>query len=187
MNSSLNSDMVIWRYNPDGSPDTGFAGNGVAVWNNIGNDEGLGLVIDAAGRILVTGYSVVPGDLKDMIIMRYTPEGSLDSTFGMDGVVFYDHKGRDDAGFSILTNTDGHIIVSGFVYDANADMGLWVYDGNGFPVTSFGLNGLFRADLAGGNDQSFSVLLDASGRIVTAGEFINGADRDIAIWRFVAE
>ncbi len=60
-NSRKNPDMVIWRYNPDGTLDEGFGQGGVVVYDGAvkGNeqDTGLYLALDAKERILVLGSS----------------------------------------------------------------------------------------------------------------------------------
>ncbi len=183
-----NSDLIVWRFNSNGSLDTSFDSDGFAVWDNTGgNDEGQDVSVDEAGRILVSGYSVFPGNLKDMVIRRYTTTGSVDMSFGNNGVVSYNYNGGDDAGYGMTINSDGNILVAGIVHDTNIDMALWMYDSDGSPVTSFGTDGIFKKDQGGGQDEGITVLIDPQGRILVGGDFVNGANRDIAIWRYAAE
>jgi uncharacterized delta-60 repeat protein len=60
-NSSSNYDMVIWRYNSNGTLDTSFGNNGIVVHHNAagGNydDGGNSIYVDNNGKIYVTGYS----------------------------------------------------------------------------------------------------------------------------------
>jgi uncharacterized delta-60 repeat protein len=50
------------RLNPNGSPDTGFGSNGVAI-TNFGSSYGLAGAIQPNGRILLLGYSWTGGDI----------------------------------------------------------------------------------------------------------------------------
>jgi uncharacterized delta-60 repeat protein len=83
-----NYDMVIWRYNGDGTLDTTFDRDGIVVHNNAaggnGNDGGNSIYVDSSGKIYVTGYSYNrrSGDRrrnKDMTIWRYNSDGTLDT------------------------------------------------------------------------------------------------------------
>ncbi|NOZ24904.1 MAG: hypothetical protein GXO94_02280 [Nitrospirae bacterium] len=76
MNSSGDADMVIWRYNEDGTPDAAFDDDGIAVFHNAaggdGTDLGSSIAIDSIGRLLVTGWSSNGSD-NDMTIWRVIP------------------------------------------------------------------------------------------------------------------
>ena len=136
-NSSNNSDMVIWRYMPDGSLDSTFGNNGIVVHDNAsgGNsdDEGSSITIDSQERILVTGYSYNSSNNSDMVIWRYMPDGSLDSTFGNNGIVVHDNASggnSDDEGRSITIDSEDRILVTGYSYnssDNSEDMVIWRY------------------------------------------------------------
>ena len=65
--------------------DTSFNGKGFAIHNGAAgsnlNDAAAAVVIDSSGRILITGYSN-NGTKDAMVIWRYNPDGSLDTSFG---------------------------------------------------------------------------------------------------------
>jgi uncharacterized delta-60 repeat protein len=79
------SDMVLWRYNKDGTLDTSFNSTGIATHNGAaggnGNDYGSAAVIDGFGKIVVVGMSQNVASGYDMAVWRYNINGTLDTTF----------------------------------------------------------------------------------------------------------
>lgn len=75
--ASLDTDMVVWRYNDDGTLDTTFGSGGVCVHDGAagggGDDVGYAITRDGAGRILVTGSSANASGDNDMVIWRLWP------------------------------------------------------------------------------------------------------------------
>lgn len=92
----------LMRILPSGALDASFASAGVAVLDG----PGAGLLIDSAGRILVSG--VVGGDVT---IWRYLPDGSLDASFGSGGTFTLANSGTDAAGRMVF-DSRGRIVVA---------------------------------------------------------------------------
>lgn len=92
----------LMRILPGGALDASFANAGVAVLGG----PGAGLLIDSAGRILVSG--VVGGDLT---IQRFLPDGSLDAAFGTGGAFTLANAGTDAAGRMVF-DSRGRIVVA---------------------------------------------------------------------------
>ena len=194
-NSAGNSDMVIWRYNADGTPDTTFGTDGIVVSNGAaggnGYDCGYSITIDANGKILVTGVSWNRSGDYDMVIWRYNVDGTPDTTFGTDGIVVSNGAAGgngDDWGFSITIDAKGRILVSGYSNNgSDKDMVIWRYNTDGTPDTSFGTNGIVVSNNAAGgngNDYGFSITTDANGKILVPGSSYNGYSKDMVIWRY---
>lgn len=128
--NGTDNDMVIWCFNADGSLDTAFGTNGVVIESNVaggnGNDQGNAITTDSAGRILATGTSG-NGSNFDTVIWRYNTKGTLDTTFGLNGVVIFDN-GEDNRGQGILLDSDQRVVVIGrSSVDTNIDMAIWRY------------------------------------------------------------
>ncbi len=199
-------DMVIWRYNSDGTLDTaGFnPPNGFVVHSNAAggtdvNDSGNSIALDSNGRILVTGSSetAIGADKKDMVIWRYNSDGTLD-TAGFnspDGFVVDGNTAGgtgNDIGSSIGLDSNGKILVAGSSKNAagNTDMVIWRYNSDGTldttvfnPPDGF----IFHDNAAGGNgvDAGLSIALDSNGLILVTGKSTNtSANSDMAIWRY---
>lgn len=83
-------DWAIWRFTDSGLPDTSFNGSGRATTSlSAGTDVANAVAIDAEGRILEAG-SASNGSNDDFALVRWTPAGALDPSFGSGGKVLTD-------------------------------------------------------------------------------------------------
>ena len=82
-NSFNDSDFALARYNPNGSLDPSFSGDGKQRTNfrGVGSfDRATGVALQGDGKIVVVGAG--GGDLtSDFALARYNPNGSLDPSF----------------------------------------------------------------------------------------------------------
>lgn len=75
-------DTAFLRYNPDGSPDTSFDGDGILTSANRGsNDTGESVAVLSDGKVLIAGFGY-NGSNNDFALTRYNADGSLDTGFG---------------------------------------------------------------------------------------------------------
>jgi len=183
------TDMVIWRYNPDGTLDTTFGGTGIVVHHNAagGNadDRGNSMTIDATGRILVTGSSCRTFDAfsnfcadVDVVIWRYNPDGTLDTTFdGVGFVVYNDSVGIDEVR-AIAIDASGGILVTGSLSSASGSMVIWRYNPDGT------LDAIYQTNLSGVFIYGNSITTDANGKILVTGYSEPDAmASNMVIWR----
>jgi uncharacterized delta-60 repeat protein len=197
-NAAGNFDMVIWRYNSNGTFDTTFNGQGWIVHNGAaggnGEDVGYGIALDSSGRILVTGNSMPATGNADMTIWRYNSNGTLDTTFNGQGWVTHNNAGgfsinSPDYGYAIVAHPSG-ILVAGISTgpSGNADMVIWRYNSNGVLDTNFNGQGwVIHGNAAGGNsfDYGWGIAYDGSWRIYVTGFSYNAAgNEDMVIWRY---
>jgi len=179
-----NYDMFIAAFNADGSPDTSFGTNGVAVYDSGAQDLGESIALDASGRILVAGRSNQGGDY-DIAVLRYSAGGVLDTGFGTGGVAWYDSGNGNDDGNAVLSDASGGILVAGAVNNGtDVDAAVLRFSSGGVLDTTFGSSGAASYEGGSGNDYAESIAIDASGRILAAGYSWNGSDNDLLILRF---
>ncbi len=74
--------------------------------------EAYAMAVQMDGRIVVGGQAEV-SDSAVIAMVRYQPDGSLDSTFGVDGVVSLDIGGASQTISALLIQSDGKIIAGG--------------------------------------------------------------------------
>jgi uncharacterized delta-60 repeat protein len=137
-----NRDIVAVRYNPNGSLDTSFDGDGKFVYGSNQGDrsESAGdTIVQPDGKILITGRSFlrtesVPGGTvshTELMIIRLNMNGSLDMSFGSGGITFTDfgivtpppdqRPRTGDSGEAIALQPDGKIVVAGEAVLGNGD------------------------------------------------------------------
>ncbi len=73
--------FALARYNPNGSLDTSFSGDGRQTTDFGGSDAAHGVAIQADGKIVAVGWGRPAG----LALARYNPNGSLDTSFSGDG------------------------------------------------------------------------------------------------------
>ncbi len=93
-------DFGLARFNSDGTIDNSF-GTGGVVSTNTGDSFGeiLSLAIQTDGKIIAAGHSTDQG-VHEITLARYNSDGSLDNTFGNNGIAKASING-DDIGYDI--------------------------------------------------------------------------------------
>ncbi len=107
-------DFAVLRYNANGTLDTSFGGDGKVTTHINGNDRGNAVVIQSDGKIVVAGHSSLP---EVITVVRYNPDGTLDSSFNSDGIVTTRIRTISTAN-AIAIQSDGKIIVTGSASDS---------------------------------------------------------------------
>ncbi|WP_345327120.1 Calx-beta domain-containing protein [Novipirellula rosea] len=182
-------DFAVARLLPDGTVDTSFGTNGVAITDTGAVVEtARDVVIQSDGRIVVTGYTFAIG-ASDMVVMRYEADGTLDTTFGSGGIAITD-LGGDELAFGSVIDADGKITIAGYTVPSlatggNNNFALVRYLANGTLDTSFDSDGIVTTDFgASRRDSAFAIALQNNGKVVAAGLTDNGLDTDFALARY---
>src|SRR5262245_23657894 len=112
----------------EGSLDPGFGTAGIVTTDITGSsdDSANAVVIQSDGKIIVAGTTLDTLD-RDFMVIRYNTSGSLDTTFGNNGVVTTDFGATDDRGIAVALQSDGKIVVAG---RSNQDFAVARYNTN---------------------------------------------------------
>jgi len=160
--------LCLVRTNEDGSLDGTFgASSGVpgSVLSNLGGTGVWGVALQGDGKIvLVGGGSSVP-------VVRYNPDGTIDSSFGGgDGVIVLDPTpSMDDLGRKVAIQPDGKIVVVGIGVTNPAHQFVARLLSDGEPDSSFGVGGIARTTIPGQITSGLSIALQADGKILAGG------------------
>jgi uncharacterized delta-60 repeat protein len=109
------SDFGVARYLPDGILDNSFGNAGKVITKvSEGHGSALSVILQNDGKIVVAGSTDVTMIINnDFALVRYNPNGSLDSQFGNGGIVYTDIGTGNDFASSVALEPDGMIVVAG--------------------------------------------------------------------------
>jgi uncharacterized delta-60 repeat protein len=163
--------IVLARYTSRGGLDSSF-GSGGKIVSNFGGDSGaLAVAVQNDGNIVVTGWTGVYPN-RHFALLRYTPDGKLDPTFGQRGATLTDFGGKVDTAHALALQEDGLIVAAGYSENrsASADFALARYTSGGKLDPSFGTGGKVLTDFGADRfGSASSVAIQQDGKIVAAG------------------
>ncbi len=143
---------TLYRLLPNGDLDSTFGVDGAIRELQLGISEGLDLHIQSDGKIVVAGYGQHQGEHTACLI-RYTPDGTRDLTFGIDGVCFIPELTQHTG---VMSLPNGKIMVHGI--NQEQYFGAIVQlSADGFLEPDFGENGVFFTSVVGGMDETMSI------------------------------
>lgn len=143
------SKIALKKFLPDGTLDSSFGNNGI-VLTQAGNDSSSGNKLDLAvdNTIVVLGSRSDNG-ISSQILLRYLPNGVLDSSFGSGGIVIIDNVPNHISRSISLYNDTGIAVASSY-YDYQAERNsnrIFKYLSNGSFDGSFGNNGFINPNI----------------------------------------
>jgi uncharacterized delta-60 repeat protein len=170
-----------------GRLDTTFGRDGrVVTAPGIFADQAYAVRVQPDGGILAAGSSSNGMDL-DFALIRYTPDGELDTTFNYNGIVTTQVGSDDDEIAAIALQEDGRIVVAGYTTNGGRrDFALARYTPDGQLDPSFGEGGIVVDGYSGGDDEITAVAVDSEGRLVVAGYATGTAGRAVIAGRYLA-
>jgi len=180
-------DFAVVRYNTDGSLDTSFDTDGMVTTTFSPWDAyGVSAAIQADGKILVAG-NIGNGANTDFILVRYNSDGSLDSSFGTDGVVTTGIGTYGDFVYALKIQSDEKIVVAGSSDNGpNDDFALVRYNSDGSLDMTFSSDGKVTTSIGSANDVANAMVLQWDGKIVLSGVSYNGSNFDFTLVRYTA-
>ena len=160
--NNYSTDYAIVRYKANGQIDSSFSGDGKLTTNFSPNqsssyDAAYAVAIQKDGKIIAAGVSN-----NNLSLARYNTDGSLDNTFGSQGLVKSNFKYNSNVPTTtaIALQNDGKIVVAG-----------------GFSMVRYNANGTLDNTFNGNGIHAFqgfnSIALQKDGKIVTAGLEVN--------------
>jgi uncharacterized delta-60 repeat protein len=190
-------DFYTVRYLTNGTLDASFDRDGI-VRTDVrfqSTDFAAAAAIAPGGKVVVAGdVDDLYADVQTDAVVRYNPDGSLDTTFGGTGKVLGTFDGGYSRGIAAMQRqADGKVVVAGTQQAGfNVDFFVARYLADGRHDPSFGNGGVTVTDFAGRSDHAAALLIQPDGRIVVGGQsngatVNNVADDRFALARYTAD
>lgn len=165
----LLSGLAVFRLDADGSLDAGFGADGLfqLPGDTLGsNSEARAVRVDADGRIVVAGFRMGAAGSPELVVLRLTPDGQPDSTFGADGI-YVGPALAQGAGIGLARAAAGGYRIAATTADGCAVVGL---TGSGATDLAFGSAGIAAVESTPGNTVTCAALeQQPDGSLLVAG------------------
>jgi uncharacterized delta-60 repeat protein len=161
------------RVLPDLTMDTDF-GDGGAVLTAIPvttTSQARACALYPDGRTIVAGSGFNSG-IEEIVLVRYRPDGSLDTSFSAEGSLNIAIGAGHSAGHAVALQPNGKIVVAGSGSEGGTDdFALLRLQDDGSGDISYGGDGIVLVDVENGTmDAAHAILIDANGNAVVAGD-----------------
>lgn len=137
-----------------GTFDSSFGTDGMARFAPSTSHDFLEkILVQEDGKILTAGRSRYDNSNYDIYVSRQNADGSLDATFGTNGISHYQATQAIyiNAARDIAFGNDGLIFIAGYTYDFTNNEGFVLcIDENGYEYPYFGNNGFAISEYGGG-------------------------------------
>jgi uncharacterized delta-60 repeat protein len=167
-----NSNLLLFRFNTDGTIDPIFGTGGIVETDLGGWEAGTSVAIQNDKKIVLSGYST-SNENNDFILLRFNSDGTPDHSFGESGVVYANLMGQGTCK-SVVVQPDRMILQGGTL---NNDFVLVRYTPEGKRDVNFGDQGIVMTDLVYYEDaEANDIALQPDGKILVAGNAVWFAD-----------
>ena len=152
-----------------GSLDPSFSGDGVATFDHGNRDNGIDVVVQADGKMVVIGRTGNDPDKDlDFALVRFNVDGTPDPTFGNAGLAVTDFGGEDTP-MAAAQASDGSIWVVGGTGPRNTSTEEWAvarYTADGAPDLRFDGDGKEVFDLG---ESAQDITIQSDGKLLVVG------------------
>ena len=176
----LDNSFLLIRLNPNGTLDTSF-GNGGTVRAKMGPTNQLiggarAIAIQPDQKIVAVGFAE-----DSWAIARFHPNGQVDESFSNDGKILLNFGIGTEEATDVVLQPDGKIVVAGWRSGPTAVVARLNSDGSIDDTFGSGANGIVQPMEA--SNRATSLALDASGKILVAGDIFQSLQNDLTLIR----
>lgn len=178
-----NSQAQVVRYTSTGDLDTTFGNQGIVQILSGDNTKIFDSVLQSDQKIIVAGSAT---DTRyDLFVARLLTDGTLDSSFGTNGIV-QSLIGQNATAYSVALQSDGKIVIAGTASSGNTVTGFITrYTTAGVLDSSFGTNGVVTISRTQGIGL-FSLFIQSNDALVVAGFQTVGSQNQLFCARYTA-
>ena len=176
----LDNSFMLIRLNTNGSLDSSF-GSGGTVRAKMGPSNPLiggarAIAIQPDLKIVAVGFAE-----DSWAIARFHPNGQLDEEFSNDGKILFNFGIGTEEAADVVLQPDGKIVVAGWRSGPTAIVARLNSDGSIDTTFGSGANGIVQPLEA--TNRATSLVLDASGKILVAGDIFQSFQNDFTLMR----
>jgi uncharacterized delta-60 repeat protein len=164
--------MVLLQLGETGKIDSAFGVNGIAYYDyGMGEDIAYAMALQNDGKILLAGHISNENFQKEPAVVRFTENGILDASFGLNGVATVPVTETDNEFAGICVQPDGKIVAAGHISNGLSWFSLLLarFDENGILDPTFDTNGYVNMNLGNVDDEFFDVRITTNGEIIATG------------------
>lgn len=163
-------EFAVAQFLSDGTLDESFGESGFATIEfSTFHCLVKAITVQEDGKIILVG-NYDNNYYTDPAIARFNEDGTIDTTFGVDGLVKFDLSAQFDDFNDVVVQPDGKIVVAGSSYKYGTDDFLLVrFNEDGSTDNSFGVDGFVYSDFDETEDVIYSVLLQKDKKILVSG------------------
>jgi uncharacterized delta-60 repeat protein len=177
-NDFNNSKLTYCKIDLNGDFVPGFGQNGKVIMDLHNTFPSVTEFLSGAketdnGKIILSGYSATS------LIIKINPDGSLDNSFGTNGILNHSYPFAD-----LELQADGKFLIGGSqeISEYNYGFSITRLNADGSLDNSFNGTGTFTTDISTGNDYLQTMKLSGTGQILVAGSSrLLSADADFML------
>ena len=162
---------TLYVFGDNSAPTFSSGGDGIVETQVTSSWDGAtAITTQPDGKIIAVGGANNGSDV-DVTLVRYNADGSLDTGFGANGIVTTQIGSEYEAGYDVVVQPDGKILVGGYVdVGSHKNFAVLRYTAAGQLDTSFDGDGIVDIDFGGQDDTGRAIKLQSDGKILVAGE-----------------
>jgi len=179
--------LLAVRLNSNGSPDTGFSGDGAATVQPQTTGVAYAVAVQSNGSITIAGSSS-NGTKSNFAVARFTSDGTPDASFSGPGWVITVMGTGNDVARGVNIQPDGKIVISGTTNDGTHDsFGIARYLAGGALDNNFSGDGKATTQITSNVDNvGLGQAMSANGKPVVVG-YVKNASNDFGVARFIGD
>ncbi|MBC7775293.1 MAG: T9SS type A sorting domain-containing protein [Phycisphaerae bacterium] len=181
-----NDELLVLRFNTDGTPDNTFATNGVKILDLGYNERPVGIRTTSDGKILVAG-STFYSTASQLLVYRLNSDGNVDNSFGTNGyITTFFASSIWSYCYAMELQADGKILLAGEAAGlGNKYFGIIRLNANGSLDQTFSGDGKATNNISVKDDGAQAILLLPNGKILLGGYAVNAENKtEIALTQF---
>jgi len=198
ISGQTSGDLFLSRMNEDGTMDNNFGENGTMIYGYRPQtfEAGIKAIELSDGSILVGGnisnMHLYIDNFFPIFLMKFKSDGSVDTSFGEQGILFQDVNGSGIEANDMELQKDGKIMIAGnTLVESGWDFSFLRLNPDGTRDTTFGTNGSVILDMMLPNDSArysstedwaYDIELQSDGKLVALGRKFYVTEQQFISW-----